>query len=160
MRARGRAGAIELDLGRVEVGVPELLRVGDEELEFTPVTVGNPHAVVRRRRLEGELERLGPLIETHERFPRRTNVQFAEPLDPATLRLEVWERGAGRTRSSGSSAVAAAAAAVRNGWCESPVTVVLEGAGDLLVALDGDLAARLTGPVEEICRGETAASVP
>ncbi len=160
VRARGRPGAIELGLGRVEVGVPELLRVGDEELEFTSVSVGNPHAVFRRPRLEGELDRLGPLIETHERFPRRTNVQFAEPLDPATLRLEVWERGAGRTRSSGSSAVAAAAAAVRNGWCESPVTVVLEGAGDLLVDLDGDLSARLTGPVEEICRGETVAGVP
>ena len=50
-----------------------------------------------------------------------------------------------------------AAAAIVNGWCESPVTVVLPNAGDLLVELDGELDARLTGPVEEICRGEALA---
>jgi diaminopimelate epimerase len=154
--SRRRGAGIELDLGRVEVGAPERLRLGDDELEFTPVSVGNPHAVFRRRRLEGELDRLGPFIETHERFPEGTNVQFVDVLDRRELLLDVWERGVGRTRSSGSSAVAAAAAAVVNGWSESPVTVVLPGAGDLVVELDGELSARLIGPVEEVCRGEVA----
>jgi diaminopimelate epimerase len=151
--ARRHGRAIALDVGRVEVGAPEILHLGGAELEFTPVSVGNPHAVFRRRHLEGEIDRLGPLIETHERFSERTNVQFVMPLGRDELRLEVWERGAGRTSSSGSSAVAAAAAAVANGWCESPLTVVLPGAGDLLVEVDSDASARLVGPVEEICRG-------
>jgi diaminopimelate epimerase len=69
------------------------------------------------------------------------------------LTVGVWERGAGETLASGTSAVAAAAAAVANGWCESPVHVHLPG-GDLLVELDTDGGARLTGPAEEICRVE------
>ena len=64
----------------------------------------------------------------------------------------MWERGAGETLASGTSAVAAAAAAVSNGWSESPVNVHLPG-GDLLVELDGDRAT-LTGPAVEICRVE------
>jgi diaminopimelate epimerase len=158
--ARRRGRRVELDVGAVEVGRPERLDLYGEELEFTPVALGNPHAVFRRPRLEGELDRLGPLIERHERFPGGTNVQFVDGVGGHELRLEVWERGAGRTRSSGSSAVAAAAAAVANGWCDAPVNVVLRGAGDLLVELDAKYAARLTGPVEEICRGETVARLP
>jgi diaminopimelate epimerase len=71
------------------------------------------------------------------------------------LTVGVWERGAGETLSSGTSSLAAAAAAVANGWCESPVAVHLPG-GDLLVELDADGNARLTGPAEEICRVELA----
>jgi diaminopimelate epimerase len=70
------------------------------------------------------------------------------------LAVGVWERGAGETLSSGTSAVATAAAAVVNGWCESPVTVHLAG-GDLRVELE-DGQARLTGPAEEICQVELA----
>ena len=71
---------------------------------------------------------------------------------PHDLTVGVWERGAGETLSSGTSSVAAAAAAVANGWCESPVHVHLPG-GDLLVELT-DGGARLTGPAAEICRVE------
>lgn len=156
--ARGRDGSVELDVGRVVVGEAQTLDLAGEALEYTPVSVGNPHAVVRRTPVEGELDRLGPLIETHARFPKRTNVQFVQPLGRDELRLEIWERGVGRTRSSGSSAVAAAAAAVRNGWSESPLTVVLPGAGDLQVEIDESFFARLTGPVEEICRGDFLAA--
>jgi diaminopimelate epimerase len=70
---------------------------------------------------------------------------------PHDVTVAVWERGAGETLSSGTSATAVAGAAVRHGWCESPVTVHLAG-GDLEVALDEDLNARLIGPAEEICR--------
>ena len=83
-------------------------------------------------------------------------MQLVRVAGPGELEVAVWERGAGATPSSGSSAVAAAAAAVVNGWCTSPVTVVLPG-GALTVALDADLKATLTGPVEEICRGEALA---
>jgi len=69
------------------------------------------------------------------------------------LTVGVWERGAGETLSSGTSAVAAAAAAVVHGWCSSPVRVRLPG-GELLVELDDERRARLTGPAEQICTVE------
>jgi len=149
----GPDGNIALDVGRVDVGGKETLDLGDERVEFTPVSVGNPHAVVRREPERGELLRLGPRIERHSRFPERTNVQLVRVDGPHDLTAGVWERGAGETLSSGTSSVAAAAAAIANGWCESPVHVHLPG-GDLLVELDASGEARLTGPAEEICRVE------
>jgi diaminopimelate epimerase len=153
--ARMRDGAeVEMDMGAVEVGETETIRVGDDDVELTPVSVGNPHAVIRREPERAELLRLGPVVETHERFPERTNVQLVRVDGPHELAVGVWERGAGETLSSGTSAVATAAAAVANGWCESPVTVHLAG-GDLRVELE-DGQARLTGPAEEICLVELA----
>jgi diaminopimelate epimerase len=146
-------GRVELQLGQVEVGEPETLDLGDERVEFTPVSVGNPHAVVRREPERGELRRLGPRIERHSRFPERTNVQLVRVDGQHDLTVGVWERGAGETLSSGTSSVSAAAAAVANGWCQSPVHVHLPG-GDLLVELDDSGRARLIGPAEEICRIE------
>jgi diaminopimelate epimerase len=151
--ARLRGGLlVEMDMGRVEVGEPETLVVAGEDLEFTPVAVGNPHAVIRRDPQREELLRLGPLVERHERFPARTNVQLVRVDGDADVTVGVWERGAGETLSSGTSAVAVAAAAVARGWCSSPVTVHLAG-GDLAVELAGD-EARLTGPAQEICTVE------
>ena len=141
-------GLIEQELGEVHVGPDETLDVAGESLEVTPVSVGNPHAVVRIAHDRDDLLRLGPLLEHHPRFPDRTNVQLVEVEGPQTLRVSVWERGAGETSSSGSSAVAAAAAAIAHGWCESPVTVRLPG-GELLVGLLGRQA-RLTGPAVEL----------
>ena len=151
----GADGKIALALGQVDVGESETLDLGDERVEFTPVSVGNPHAVVRREPDRREVVRLGPRIERHARFPDGTNVQLVRVDGPHDLTVGVWERGAGETLSSGTSSVAAAAAAVANGWCESPVQVHLPG-GDLLVELDADGGARLTGPAEEICRVELA----
>jgi diaminopimelate epimerase len=146
---------VETAMGRVEVGEPELLEIDDEQLEFTPASVGNPHAVVRIEPERSALLRLGPLIESHERFPERTNVQLVRVDGVHELTVGVWERGAGETLSSGTSAVATAAVAVARGWCESPVTVHLAG-GDLVVELDGEGNARLTGPAQEIFAGETS----
>lgn len=146
---------VELDIGLVDVGETEMLELDDERVEFTPVSLGNPHAVLRREPDRDDLRRLGPQIETHPRFPDRTNVQLVHVDGAHDLKVGVWERGAGETLSSGSSAVAAAAAAVANGWCESPVHVHLPG-GDLLVELDREGHARLTGPAVEICRVELA----
>ncbi|HET6642837.1 MAG TPA: diaminopimelate epimerase [Gaiellaceae bacterium] len=154
--ARMRGGLqVEMDMGRVAVGEPETLVVDGGRVELTPASVGNPHAVVRIEPDREKLLRLGPLIENHERFPERTNVQLARVDSPHDLTVAVWERGAGETLASGTSAVACAAVAVARGWCESPVTVHLAG-GDLLVELDGDWNARLTGPAQEIFTGETA----
>ena len=154
--ARMRDGLdVEMDMGKAEVGDSETLDVGGQQIELTPASVGNPHAVVRRDPYRDELLRLGPLIENHERFPERTNVQLMRVDGPSELSVGVWERGAGETLSSGTSAVATAAVAVARGWCTSPVTVHLAG-GDLIVELDGDWNATLTGPAQEIFEGETA----
>jgi diaminopimelate epimerase len=144
---------VETEMGEVTVGESEPLSVDGQLLDFVPVAVGNPHAVIKREPDREDLLRLGPLVENHERFPERTNVQFARVDGPHDVTVGVWERGAGETLSSGTSAVAVASAAVRHGWCESPVTVHLAG-GDLEVELDAELHARLVGPAEEICTVE------
>jgi len=123
---------VEQDLGVVSVGEPEEL----DGVRFTPVEVGNPHAVVEGD--PAELPRIGPLLETHERFPQRTNVQVAR-WDGDQIEARVWERGVGETASSGSSAVAVAAA-----LGAGQATVNFPG-GPLHVRFDGGRA-RLTGP--------------
>ena len=146
---------VAMEMGPVEVGEPESLEVAGETIEFTPASVGNPHAVVRREPDREALLRLGPQIENHSRFPERTNVQLVRVDGANDLSVGVWERGAGETLSSGTSAVATAAVAVARGWCESPVTVHLAG-GDLVVELDDSMEARLTGPAQEIFSGEAS----
>jgi diaminopimelate epimerase len=147
--ARMLAGLdVETDVGEVSVAAPEALTLADgESVEVTPVSMGNPHAVIRAD--PGELRRLGPLVERHERFSDRTNVQLVRVDGTHDLTVAVWERGAGETLSSGTSSVAAAAAAVDRGWCESPVSVHLPG-GDLRVELAAGRA-RLIGPAQRIC---------
>ena len=131
-------GEIEQELGPVEVGPPETV----EGITFVPVSVGNPHAVV-----EGdppEIERIGPLLETHARFPDRTNVQVVRVDAPGEVTARVWERGVGETTASGTGAVAVAAAT----HPEGDVLVHFPG-GDLTVRLEGDRA-YLTGPAEPV----------
>ncbi|MDQ3163833.1 MAG: diaminopimelate epimerase, partial [Actinomycetota bacterium] len=147
------AGIVEMEVGPVTVGETLSLELPSESVEVTIVSVGNPHAVLRREPTRADLLRLGPLMELHPRFPGRTNVQLVRVDGLNQLTALVWERGAGETSASGSSAVAVAAAAVANGWCESPITVFMPG-GSLEVALDAEGIATLTGPAVEIARGD------
>jgi diaminopimelate epimerase len=131
-------GLVEQDLGQVVVGEAETIA----GVRFTPVSVGNPHAVV-----SGDPARIldvGPLLETHERFPRRTNVQVVRIDGPGEVTARVWERGVGETASSGTSAVAVAAAT----HAEGDVVVHFPG-GDLRVRLDGGRAL-LYGSAERV----------
>jgi diaminopimelate epimerase len=131
-------GAIEQELGPVEVGAREQI----DGIEFVPVSVGNPHAVVVGD--PAEIEQVGPLLERHERFPERTNVQVARVDGPGEVTARVWERGVGETASSGTSAVAVAAATHGSG-----TVVVHFPGGDLTVQLQGGRAT-LTGPAERV----------
>lgn len=145
---------VEIDVGVVTVSAEQAFDVLGRQVEGTVAAVGNPHLVVRLDgATRGDLLELGPALETHPAFPERTNVQLVEPVGPNELRVLVWERGAGETPSSGTSATAAAAVAVERGWCISPVTAHLPG-GDLVVTLGGGHAT-LLGPAERICTGET-----
>ena len=125
---------VEQALGPVIVGLPE----ETAGIRFTAVDVGNPHAVVEGD--PAELPRIGPLLETDERFPERTNVQVAHWTGDEIV-ARVWERGAGETASSGTSAVAVAAA-----LGGSDVDVRFPG-GPLHVRIE-DGRAYLTGPAE------------
>jgi len=131
-------GQIEQDLGAVEVYERE--RVAG--LEVVAVSVGNPHAVVVGD--PGDLPLIGPLLETHPRYQKRTNVQVARVDGPGRVTARVWERGVGETQSSGTSAVAVAAAT----HGEGEVMVSFPG-GDLRVRIE-DGRAHLTGPVERV----------
>jgi diaminopimelate epimerase len=143
---------VEQEMGEVAVGDPETIDVDGEAVELIAVSVGNPHAVLRRDPSRAELLRLGPAVERHPRFPERTNVQLVRVDGPHDAVAVVWERGAGETSASGTSACAVAAAAVANRWCESPVSVHMPG-GDLEVTIEAGRAL-LTGPAQEVCRGE------
>jgi diaminopimelate epimerase len=132
-------GLVEQDVGQVAVYARE--RVAG--LEVTSVSVGNPHAVVVGD--PDDIQLIGPLLETHPRFPNRTNVQVARVDAPGHVTARVWERGAGETASSGTSAVAVAAATHPEG---SQVVVQFPG-GELLVRLEGGRAF-LTGPAEKV----------
>jgi len=148
-------GAIRQELGDAHVSEDEVIEVAGEPLTIVPVDVGNPHAVVLRAELSrDDLLRLGPAIESHPRFPERTNVQLARPEPRDLIRVLVWERGAGETSASGSSAAAVAAAAVARGWCDSPVEVAMPG-GSLVVAI-GRTGVVLEGPAAQICAGSTS----
>lgn len=131
-------GLYESELGPVAVFPFEVVA----GVELIPVSVGNPHAVV-----PGDPERigeLGPLLETHERFPERTNVQVVRIDRPGEVTARVWERGVGETSASGTSAVAVAAAT----HGEGEVLVHFPG-GDLRVRLEGGRS-WLTGPAEPL----------
>jgi diaminopimelate epimerase len=141
VRARMLPGdLVEQQLGRVAVSP----RDDADGVPFVAVDVGNPHAVVEDD--PARLLEIGPVLETHPKFPRRTNVQVVRRVDDGLVEARVWERGAGETASSGSSAVAVVAAL---GLTDA--TVRFPG-GDLHVRLvDGE--AFLTGPAVRVAEG-------
>ncbi|MFT3967843.1 MAG: diaminopimelate epimerase [Sphingobium sp.] len=117
------------------------------------VNVGNPHVIFFVEDVDAvDVERLGPLIENDPLFPQRVNVNFAQVLDPAHLRLIVWERGAGLTRACGTGACATGVAAIRRRLCTGPVTVTLPG-GDLVIDWQAGGTIRMTGPATHVYDG-------
>lgn len=130
-------------------------------LSFTGVSVGNPHCVVFKQAGESwsreDLLKLGPALENHPLFPKRTNVQLAVPTGPKEIFILIWERGAGETQASGSSSCAAASAAVRLGLVKSPVTVKMPG-GQLNIQVAPDFSLTMKGPVAEVARGALSPS--
>jgi len=169
-RVRARVGAggrtVTVEMGRVSFdsreipvqGPPrevlnEQIEVGGRKLRYCAATVGNPHCVVLRDEARAEEARcLGPAIEVDPRFPNRTNVQFMQVLDSSNIRIEIWERGAGYTLASGSSASASAAVAHRLGLCGDRVTVHMPG-GTLDIVIGEGFAITMSGPVRKVAAG-------
>jgi len=158
LRRDGEIVAVSIDLGRPRVAPGEETVAGPwGSLAGIAVDVGNPHFVHRTEEelAEFPLERVGPAVERHPRFPGRTNVGIAKVLDRSTIDLRVWERGAGETQACGSGATAAAAAMRAAGHVGDEVEVRVLG-GSLGIAFDRDRHAWMTGPAEESFRGSFA----
>ena len=139
---------IRVAMGPARVSVALIL----EGVSAVPVNVGNPHCVIFGDRFPADWRDLGARLEVHPHFPNRTNVQFARVIDSNNLEIRIWERGAGETSASGSSACAAAAAGVATQRLfGGDVTVHMPG-GQLLVRVEEDMTVHLTGPVQVIGR--------
>lgn len=152
---------IRVDMGKVRFAcrdfpaVPEnrttmQIQVNGEKLEYLAASVGNPHCIVLNTDASQETAlKYGSAIENAEIFPYRINVQFLKVLGPHDIFINIWERGAGYTLASGSSASAAASVAKKLGFCESPITVHMPG-GELMVEIDADWNIVQTGPVRAV----------
>jgi diaminopimelate epimerase len=141
---------------RANMGAPrdlakETLQVDGESFQATTLSLGNPHCVLFPRGFDvEELRRVGPRLESHPRFPRKTNVELVEVLSPSDIRMGIWERGVGETASSGTGSSASAVAAIWNGLAKSPVrvhcpggvmTVAWEEGGDVFLIGDASIVA-------------------
>ena len=136
-------------------GAVEPLDVDGTVVQISVLSMGNPHAV----QVVGDVETapvatMGPLIERHRRFPRRVNAGFMQVVDRATIRLRVFERGAGETLACGTGACAAVVAGVRRGLLDASVRAVTRG-GDLAIAWPGgDAPVTMKGPARTVFEGE------
>ncbi|MGK5083405.1 diaminopimelate epimerase [Bdellovibrionota bacterium FG-1] len=160
---------VQGDRVSVEMGLPQLgpgfetdgevLRLADglgvQVFRFFEVNMGNPHAVIFSEGPEDPvvLQKWGSQIETHPRFVDRTNVEWVEVLGPSSIRVRVWERGAGMTLACGTGACAAAVAAIQTGRVSSPIAVTLPG-GTLEVSWNPGASVVMKGPAELVFRGE------
>ena len=131
------------------------LPVGGEATQISVVSMGNPHAVQVVHNVDTALvEQTGPLIEHHERFPKRVNAGYMQVVDRHHIRLRVHERGAGETLACGTGACAAVVAGIRRGLLDSPVRVSARG-GELSIAWAGaGQPVYLSGPAVSVFEGE------
>ncbi|HUG40802.1 MAG TPA: diaminopimelate epimerase [Longimicrobiales bacterium] len=136
------------------MGAPLAIGTTDGEVGIHPVSMGNPHCVVFRDRLDAtDLRRIGPAIQAHSDFPAGVNVQLARVVGPGRLEAMIWERGAGETLASGSSACAVVAAARRSGRARGEAFVVSMPGGEVQVELSPDYDVRLTGEAGIVFEG-------
>lgn len=133
------------------------IEVKGKECEITCVSMGNPHCVVFVEDVETvRIEKIGPLFEHHPLFPDRTNTEFIQLSSGKSLKMRVWERGAGETLACGTGACAATVASILNGYChkDEDIKVVLLG-GILYIRWDSETDhVFMTGPAATICTGE------
>ncbi|UVE17669.1 diaminopimelate epimerase [Pseudomonas sp. LS44] len=177
IRVETKGGIIELNLRNdgqitVDMGAPRLVPqqipfqaeaealsyrvdVDGQTVELAAVSMGNPHAVLRVDDVaSAPVHQLGPQLEHHPRFPQRVNVGFLQVLSRQQAKLRVWERGAGETQACGTGACAAAVAAIRQGWMDSPVQLELPG-GKLAIEWAGPgQPVMMTGPAVRVYEGQ------
>ena len=141
-------------LSQGEPVVGQALEVLGETFLYTAGSMGNPHCVIFVEEYATlDFERLGPVLEKHRLFPRKTNVEFIQINSPQEITMKVWERGAGPTLACGTGACASVVAAVLNNKTERAVTVHLAG-GDLFIEWGLDNHVYMTGPATYVFKGE------
>ena len=135
--------------------IVEPLDVGGRTVEISALSMGNPHAVQLVDDVDAApVAKLGPRIEAHPRFPKRVNAGFMEIIDRATIRLRVYERGAGETLACGTGACAAVVAGIRRGLLDARVRVHTRG-GPLTIAWSGDASpVMMKGPARTVFEGD------
>jgi diaminopimelate epimerase len=149
-------GEVSVDMGPPLIeSLAETLQVGDENVELSILSMGNPHAVqVVADVARAPLTSQGPLMERHPRFPRRVNAGYMQILGRQHIALRVWERGAVETLACGTGACAAVVAGIAKGLLGSPVEVRTNG-GTLTIAwAGGDNAVWMKGPAATVFDGE------
>lgn len=137
-----------------EMIVAEPITAGEDAFSMTTVSMGNPHCVIFVDDIAKiALEEVGPKLETHERFPRKINVEFAEVLNRKQIRMRVWERGAGITLACGTGSCATIVAAVLNDKTERQAEIILDGGTLHLDWAENDGNVYMTGPATKVFTG-------
>jgi diaminopimelate epimerase len=153
----GKVKYVTVNMGTAIPEKDKILTICQKEVICTPVSVGNPHAVIFVENIEeAPILELGPKIEHHNSFPGGVNVEFVQVVSEKELRMRVWERGSGITRACGTGACAVVMAAVSKNICdrETPISVHLDG-GILKIQVDYNNTVTMTGPAESVYEGET-----
>ncbi|SNB46764.1 diaminopimelate epimerase [Geobacter sp. DSM 9736] len=166
--ARNKVERVRVNMGKPRLTRAEIPMTGDGEnrvvneplnilhttFHITCVSMGNPHCVIFVDDVEKfQVEKYGPLIENHEMFPRRTNVEFVQIISRTEVRQRTWERGAGETLACGTGASAVCVAGSLNGLTEKKILNHLSG-GDLELEWSADGYLYMTGPAVEVFSGE------
>jgi diaminopimelate epimerase len=145
---------VRVNMGAAKQIAPLTVRVEEKKFEGMAVSMGNPHFVILVDNVESfPVEKWGPLLETHPAFAHKTNVEFVQVLDKNTVRMRVWERGAGITRACGTGSCATAVACITQGLTDSSITVKLDG-GELHIAWPDKKEIFMTGPAQKVFEGE------
>ena len=160
------------DLVEVDMGVPDfnpdalpfvaarqtdqyVIEVDGQSVEFGAVSMGNPHAVIRVDDIDkASVASLGPILESHQRFPKRVNVGFMQCLDRQNIRLRVYERGAGETLACGTGACAAVVSGIQRGWLDNEVEVSLKGGKLMIRWQGGNSSVFMTGAATTVYEGQ------
>ena len=156
----GHPRSVAVDMGKPGLGAlvasgGETLEVGKSFLKFYEVSMGNPHAVIFVDDVaKVPVESIGPIIEKHPRFPKRTNVEFVQVEDASNIHVRVWERGAGVTLACGTGACAAAVASIVAEKTDSSLNVKLPGGSLHIHWARGEAPVMMEGPASEVFRGE------
>lgn len=156
LTSEGEVCSVRVDMGKAAVEKPVTIQVDAKEVICTPVSMGNPHAVIFVEDVEhAPLDTIGAKMEKHEFFPDGVNVEFVEKMEGNMLRMRVWERGSGITMACGTGACASVAAAIDAGLCpyEEEITVQLDG-GQLRIKIHKDHTVEMTGTANTICECE------
>lgn len=152
----GKVKKVTVDMGKAIPQKKMELNIESVIITLTPVSVGNPHAVIFVDDIEtAPLTTLGPKIERNDAFPDGVNVEFVQVIAENKLRMRVWERGSGVTMACGTGACASAMAAVESGFCpyDEPIAVQLDG-GTLKIQIAPDNTVLMTGPAKFVFEGE------